>query len=265
LILESLCYTFGVTKYKAIISDIDNTLAPLSMYSIISGKVKAAIAELNKRQFIFSLATGKPFSLVEHLIDELNLTSPIIVDNGAAIFDAVKKRPIWISYINPYDCKIIHSILKKYKYHVRISDGNGSMDMLGNLPTGYRTTKFVIMDLTIPEAEFLITEVESMLKSVTLVKTSAHKGKEFTDVYITNAGATKQNSVIKFSELMKIKPDEIIGIGDHYNDFPLLMACGLKVAVGNAVPELKEIADYIAPSVEEDGVADVIEKFVLNT
>lgn len=41
------------------------------------------------------------------------------------------------------------------------------------------------------------------------------------------------------------------------------MACGLKVAMGNAVQDLKEIADYIAPSVDEDGIADVIEKFVL--
>jgi hypothetical protein len=43
------------------------------------------------------------------------------------------------------------------------------------------------------------------------------------------------------------------------------MACGLKVAVGNAVEELKEIADYIAPPLEEDGVADVINKFVLHS
>ena len=63
--------------------------------------------------------------------------------------------------------------------------------------------------------------------------------------------------------MLNIKTDEIIGIGDGYNDFPLLMACGLKVAMGNAVEELKAIADYIAPSVEEDGVVDVINKFVV--
>lgn len=62
---------------------------------------------------------------------------------------------------------------------------------------------------------------------------------------------------------MGISTSEIIGIGDHYNDFPLLMACGFKVAMGNAVPELKAIADYIAPSVENNGLADVLEKFVL--
>ena len=55
----------------------------------------------------------------------------------------------------------------------------------------------------------------------------------------------------------------MIGVGDGYNDFPLLMACGLKVAMGNAVPELKAIADYIAPTVADDGIVDVIKTFVL--
>ena len=51
-------------------------------------------------------------------------------------------------------------------------------------------------------------------------------------------------------------------VGDGYNDFPLLLAGGLKVAMGNAVSDLKKIADYIAPTVDEDGVATVIEKFL---
>jgi len=65
------------------------------------------------------------------------------------------------------------------------------------------------------------------------------------------------------AEILGIKTDEIIAVGDGYNDFPFLMACGLKVAMGNAVPELKAIADYIAPSVDEDGIVDVIERFIL--
>lgn len=48
------------------------------------------------------------------------------------------------------------------------------------------------------------------------------------------------------------------------NDHSLLCAYRLKIAMGNAAPELKAIADFIAPSIEEDGVATVIEKFILN-
>jgi len=53
----------------------------------------------------------------------------------------------------------------------------------------------------------------------------------------------------------------MVGVGDSYNDFPLLMACGLKAAMGNSVKEILDIADYVAPSVNDDGLADVIEKF----
>lgn len=77
------------------------------------------------------------------------------------------------------------------------------------------------------------------------------------------AQAIKQHGILEVAEMLGISTHEIIGVGDGYNDFPLLMACGLKVAMGNAVSDLKEIADYIAPTVEEDGVADVIEEFVL--
>lgn len=44
---------------------------------------------------------------------------------------------------------------------------------------------------------------------------------------------------------------------------PLFESVGFKVAMGNAPKELKEIADYVAPTVQEDGVADVIERFIL--
>jgi len=74
---------------------------------------------------------------------------------------------------------------------------------------------------------------------------------------------SRASRIFKVAKILGIDTHEIIGIGDGYNDFPLLMACGLKVAMGNAVEDLKAIADYIAPTVSQDGVADVINKFVL--
>lgn len=63
---------------------------------------------------------------------------------------------------------------------------------------------------------------------------------------------------------MNLNNSEIIGVGDGYNDLPMLKVCGLKIAMGNAVPELKLIANYIAPNVEKEGVINIIEKFILN-
>jgi hydroxymethylpyrimidine pyrophosphatase-like HAD family hydrolase len=80
---------------------------------------------------------------------------------------------------------------------------------------------------------------------------------------IVSEHASKLHGVVDVAKLMHLSTHEIIGVGDGYNDFPLLMACGLKIAMGNAVPELKAIADFVAPTVDEDGVATVIEKFIL--
>ena len=83
-------------------------------------------------------------------------------------------------------------------------------------------------------------------------------------VDVTDQSVSKMHGISEVFEILGISREDAIGVGDSYNDFPLLMACGLKVAMGNAIDELKSIADYIAPSVDDDGVTDVIEKFVLN-
>ncbi|MBI5619841.1 HAD hydrolase family protein, partial [Candidatus Gottesmanbacteria bacterium] len=86
----------------------------------------------------------------------------------------------------------------------------------------------------------------------------------FHSMEITHTDASKLHGIVEVARHLNIKTEEIIGVGDGYNDFPLLMASGLKIAMGNAVPELKEIADFVAPTVDEDGVATVIEKFILS-
>ena len=53
-------------------------------------------------------------------------------------------------------------------------------------------------------------------------------------------------------------------VGDGNNDLPLFELAGWKVAMGNGADVLKEAADWIAPSVDEDGLAVAIERFILN-
>ncbi len=250
-------------KYKAIISDVDGTLTPLALHSVPSAKIKKAIAALNKRNFPFSIATGKPFFLIEHLIAELGLRSPLIVDNGAAIFDPISKKSLWLSVMSDEKVKTVVKIAKNYNKVIRLSASSKAY-IVGKqrIPSSAQIVKVRVAALTKKETEEFTQQIEKVLKDVALVKTSAYEGNDFFNVYVTNAEATKQYAILKFAEILGVSTKEIIGIGDHYNDFPLLMACGLRVAMGNAVEDLKAIADYIAPSVDEDGVADVIKKFL---
>ena len=63
-------------------------------------------------------------------------------------------------------------------------------------------------------------------------------------------------------ELLRIKPEEMIAFGDDENDYEILQNVGKGVAVANAIPKIKEIADAITESNNEDGVAKYIEKVI---
>ncbi len=56
--------------------------------------------------------------------------------------------------------------------------------------------------------------------------------------------------------------EDVLAIGDSYNDIPLLRAAGFAVAMGSAPPELRAEADAVVGDVEHDGVAEAIARFV---
>ena len=81
---------------------------------------------------------------------------------------------------------------------------------------------------------------------------------------ILPAGIDKGTGLMKTLEYLGIPREASISCGDYDNDIPMNAAAGLGVAMKNGCPEIKEQADYITFSNEEDGVAAVIEKFMLN-
>ena len=82
-------------------------------------------------------------------------------------------------------------------------------------------------------------------------------------VDFTAAGVHKGAAAIVLAERIGAKPKEFIAAGDSFNDLPMLEIAGLRIAMDSAPPLMKELADYIAPPVEEDGLAVAIEEVVL--
>ena len=74
---------------------------------------------------------------------------------------------------------------------------------------------------------------------------------------------TKGHALRVLAEMFDCPLSSVIAIGDSWNDLEMLEAAGLGVAMGNAVPALKEVADYVTLSNNEEGVRHVLEKFVL--
>ena len=76
-------------------------------------------------------------------------------------------------------------------------------------------------------------------------------------------GVTKGSMLPLLLDKLKIKREELAAFGDNYNDMTMIGYAGFGVAMGNAVTDVKKIADYICESNDNDGIANTLDKFVL--
>lgn len=247
-------------KYKTIIFDVDGTLVPNKYNGKVSQQVKNLI--LNSRDKVnIGIASGRPLERVMPIFKELGLTFPCVVSGGAQIVDPVTGTVIWEQPILDEDVVILRELFNEKPYNVWIVDETQEVlynaDMVLKKPLSFFLSKILE-----EEADSIIAQLQH-IPTLSISKVVAyHKG--YVSLIITHVNATKQHAIHKIAELQELNCTGFIGVGDGYNDFALFNACGLKVAVGNAIPELKQKADYIAPTVQEDAAIHVIKKFMLN-
>ena len=75
--------------------------------------------------------------------------------------------------------------------------------------------------------------------------------------------ASKGAALERVAEYLHVPQEQTMAVGDSENDVEMVAWAGLGVAMGNAVPQVKAVADYVAPPVDEDGAAVAIERFLL--
>lgn len=245
-------------KYKALMMDVDGTLIVNGGGNTISARVKNSIQESQDKIHI-GIASGRPLHQVTDIFDELGLKQPCVISGGSQIVDPVSKEILWERPLLSEDIQAITSILNDLELKTWVIDNTEEILYTPNLKL-HKPLSFFIPRIKEEKADEIISEL-SDIETVALTKVVAYD-EGYIALHITHAQATKHYATRKAAEFMNVESEDIIGVGDGYNDFPLFRACGLKIAVGNAVEGLKEKADYIAPSVEEDGVAHVIERFV---
>jgi hypothetical protein len=249
-------------KYKALILDLDGTtIWHNSVKGMPSVKVVEAIEKARKKLFV-GIATSRPYFSAKPIIDYLKLTGPCIVNSGAQIIDAPTGRIIKEQRLSYDDAKEVYVIAEKLNIPIllntnerdvafgEVEENDGNILGIWSYPAISEERAFSLIDKI------------SHIPSITALKAPSSRNEKFY-VIVSHVQATKQYGILETARYMGIDTHEIIGVGDGDNDFPLLMACGLRIAMGNAVDGLKEIADYIAPPVWEDGVVDVINKYVL--
>ncbi len=252
-----------MTKFKALISDVDGTLIPSRRDGMPSLKVIEAVSKAQKLVHV-GVATSRPYFMMKDIAKSLNLKGPSVVGGGAEVVNIETGEILWDKPMDPDTFEEICKILYELNLELYLKDGDQQSEIL--YKKGYKAKKPYNAYCPAIEPSLIDNLIEQLKNypTITALKVPSWNIGKF-DLIINHALATKQHGIFEVAKLLNIDTKEIIGIGDGHNDFPLLMACGLKIAMGNAVDDLKTIADYIAPSVDEDGLVDVIYKFVLSS
>jgi hydroxymethylpyrimidine pyrophosphatase-like HAD family hydrolase len=247
-------------KYRAIIFDLDGTLVRHGIGEKPHKEVIDSLVQASK--FIkICISTSRPLEYAKPIINLLPINGLCAVNDGSQIYDQQNDTVLKTLYIDNLILPEIIRIYKIYTNNFMINTGDSEYEYKGDLlPQN-------ICALCVPEIPEVITDKIindlSSISQISIHKVLSHKPGLYW-VVATNPLATKLHSVITISEYLHVNPKNIIGVGDGYTDYSLLSACGLKIAMGNAVSELKDIADYVAPSVDNDGVVDVLQKYVFH-
>ncbi|HOJ09078.1 MAG TPA: Cof-type HAD-IIB family hydrolase [Clostridiales bacterium] len=268
--------------YKLLAVDIDGTLLD-SKGNLTHETIKAINLGIEKGM-IFTISTGRPIQGLKSLIEKLELTHdlPFITYNGAMVIMWKSKDILFECSLNNEDAMNIIELGKKLGTTVMVWTDNklyaselsdkaykySSIStvtplLLGNDRDSIEKTiaKGVTKILWYDEVETInryLNEVSGYLSENVNFHTSQPYFLEFVD-----KRASKAKAMEKLGEHFNINIREMIAVGDGLNDLSMIEYAGLGVAMENANDAVKEKADYITLSNDEDGVAHVIYKYIL--
>lgn len=246
-------------KYSAIIFDLDGTAMP-SESAALPNEVVAAAVQNNKDKLHLCCATGRSWPKAEAVVKKLKLTDPCITSGGALIIDPKDEKILWELRISLEDAVTIQDITKRYDYPVAYADGLTTHYAANIAQAKINSALNTIYILDVPTMiADEVTEQLSSIKSLTISKAYSWNNPDGMDLHITNREATKEHAVIELCDILEVNREDVAGVGDGFNDIHLFNAVGYKIAMGNAVPELKEAADLVIGTEREDGLAKFIE------
>ncbi|MEI6327159.1 MAG: HAD family hydrolase [Candidatus Roizmanbacteria bacterium] len=246
---------------KAIIFDLDGTTIKNSKNAKPSQKVvDAIIAAQAVVHTIF--ATGRNWKLVKDLAKQLNIRVPVVTLGGSQVIDPLTGKILWEQDLDPGIAEKVIEIAKTFpgtKIYDNDTNKSGSLKTYKIKPAMSSVCLFV--------DDKLVNEFVKQVKKIPLllVETTPGWEKGMSEVAVKHIHATKFMALQTVAKKLGLNPKECVGVGDSGNDITLLNFCGTKIAMGNATDRLKELAHHIAPTVEEDGLAWVINTFILNT
>lgn len=256
--------------------DLDGTL--LNSNHNISPENLDALQQLIDREILVILVSGRMHQSIKPISDKIGLKNPIISYNGGMVKHAITNEvyhhtPVPSEFastiVNDCIAKNLHLnyclndelyVSEKNKWSELYEERTGvPATSIGNLQKldGETPTKLLII-LPSEELPPVINEFKTTYARKLYVTQTQPEYIEF-----MNPQVTKGRALTALAKRLKIPIDETIAFGDSYNDESLIKTAGIGIAMENAVHPVKNCADYITSSNDENGVAKAINEIIL--
>ena len=265
-------------KYKMLVLDLDDTL--LNDNHEISDRNKTRLIEAQKKGIYVVLASGRPTQAMMRYAEELELArygSYIISFNGAVITDIEKNINLYERSLTKEEIHSLHDFSIDHNVHIItyldgqiVSETDSEYIEVEKHLTGMKHNKVhcfksavnahAVKCLMLEEPEYL-KDVELKLKNMRPDMMVSRSKPFFLE--IMPQGVDKAASIEILAEELGIKQNEIIAVGNAGNDLSMVEYAGLGVWVDNVSEELRHKADVVVASNNNDGVAEVVERFLL--
>lgn len=246
-------------NYKAIITDLDGTALDSPREKTVSTRLANAVTALESRGVKVCAATGRAETFAKLVLESMGLRHPAIIAGGTRIIDPITGKDIWSCGLSRNQLDALVLTLKDVDYGFLWNDSTENDYLEG----GWAIDTFAEFDSTyffevcfVPQSEvkMLVDMIVANVKGVAVTVVNAQRPNT-NDIHITNKAATKEHAIYELEKIIGVSKDDMIGVGDGHNDLHLFEAVSHKVAMGNAVDELKAAADEVIGSVADDGLA----------
>ena len=262
------------SKYL-LVSDIDGT-ALIAGKPIPEANIKA-INDFVEKGGRFTICTGRGSKSASVLTSLINLKEPAIICNGTCVYDYRNDKVIYTQTLPSKASKIIKEFIINFpktgievvkepkvyicnmseaaEKHLKYRNMQCELKTIDDVGFGLNKVVF-ICDLNDKEAiDAYLLEATQNDDEIDYVWTNDHL------VELVPAKASKATGLLKLCEALNIDINNVVAVGDYYNDIELLKAAKVKILVDNAPEELKEMADIVVGDCLSGGLAQVINDF----
>jgi Cof subfamily protein (haloacid dehalogenase superfamily) len=268
------------TPIRLVALDLDNTLVGPDM--TITPRVRAALRAAVARGVVVTIATGRGPEPTERFARDLGLTAPLICFQGGLVYDYVARRTLYEQRLDPAVIPIIVQLAETHGWNLQFETPSMAyLPLVSNHPATLmelmRVAAWTRVDLPagLPEVphKFILAVHDPAERDTLAAELSQRLVEQGLHLSVvpshpilvegTPPGLDKGTGLAWLADYCRIPQAAVMSAGDNDNDVPMLTWAGLGVALANASPAALAAADWVAPSVAEDGAAVALERYVL--